>query len=38
MSDVLALPGLPRDEDGPVFAAPWQAQLFTPTFPKHCNA
>ncbi len=23
-----ALPTLPRDEDGPVFAAPWQAQAF----------
>lgn len=22
------LPGQPRDEDGPVFAAPWQAQAF----------
>ncbi len=22
------LPELPRDEDGPVFAAPWQAQVF----------
>jgi nitrile hydratase accessory protein len=26
--DVLALPGLPRDADGPVFAEPWQAQAF----------
>jgi nitrile hydratase accessory protein len=23
-----ALPGLPRDENGPVFAEPWQAQAF----------
>jgi nitrile hydratase accessory protein len=23
-----ALPGLPRDEDGPVFAEPWEAQAF----------
>jgi nitrile hydratase accessory protein len=23
-----ALPGLPRDDDGPVFAEPWQAQAF----------
>ena len=23
-----ALPPLPRDEDGPVFAEPWQAQAF----------
>jgi nitrile hydratase accessory protein len=25
------LPGLPRDEAGPVFAAPWQAQVFALT-------
>ena len=24
-----ALPGLPRDEDGPVFAEPWEAQAFS---------
>jgi nitrile hydratase accessory protein len=24
----VALPRLPRDEDGPVFAEPWQAQAF----------
>jgi nitrile hydratase accessory protein len=23
-----SLPGIPRDSDGPVFAAPWQAQAF----------
>jgi nitrile hydratase accessory protein len=23
-----SLPGMPRDENGPVFAAPWQAQAF----------
>lgn len=23
------LPGLPRDDGGPVFAEPWQAQIFT---------
>jgi nitrile hydratase accessory protein len=23
-----ALPGLPRDADGPVFAEPWEAQAF----------
>jgi len=22
------IPGIPRDEDGPVFMAPWQAQAF----------
>ena len=26
--DPLALPGLPRNADGPVFAEPWQAQAF----------
>ena len=26
--DALALAGLPRDADGPVFAEPWQAQAF----------
>ena len=26
--DPLALPGLPRDAEGPVFAEPWQAQAF----------
>jgi nitrile hydratase accessory protein len=25
---LVALPRLPRDEDGPVFAEPWQAQVF----------
>jgi len=27
-SDPLALPGLPRDAEGPVFAEPWQALAF----------
>ena len=27
-SKLAALPPLPRDEDGPVFAEPWQAQTF----------
>ena len=27
-ADPLALPGLPRDAQGPVFAEPWQAQAF----------
>ncbi len=26
--DPLALPGIPRDEAGPVFRAPWEAQAF----------
>lgn len=27
-SDISALPAIPRDADGPVFAEPWQAQAF----------
>jgi len=27
-NDLAALPLLPRDDDGPVFAEPWQAQAF----------
>jgi nitrile hydratase accessory protein len=27
-NDVMSLPLLPRDEGGPVFAEPWQAQAF----------
>ncbi len=30
-ADLPALPGLPRGEEGPVFAAPWQAQAFAMT-------
>lgn len=26
--DLVRFPGIPTDEDGPVFAAPWQAQVF----------
>lgn len=26
--DLAALPALPRDDDGPVFRAPWEAQAF----------
>jgi len=33
--DVLALPRLPRDADGPVFAEPWQAQAFALTLKLH---
>lgn len=29
------LPGLPRDENGPVFAEPWQAQAFAMTVKLH---
>jgi nitrile hydratase accessory protein len=31
MSLFLDTPGLPRDADGPVFGAPWQAQAFAMT-------
>ena len=27
--DITALPGLPDDGSGPVFASPWQAQIFS---------
>jgi nitrile hydratase accessory protein len=27
-SETLALPGIPRDAEGPVFGEPWQAQAF----------
>lgn len=33
--DPLALPGIPRDADGPVFGAPWQAQAFALTVQLH---
>lgn len=33
--DVLALPRLPRDAEGPVFAEPWQAQAFALTLSLH---
>lgn len=29
------LPGLPRDESGPIFAEPWQAQAFALTIRLH---
>jgi nitrile hydratase accessory protein len=28
LAALASIPGMPRDEDGPVFAAPWQAQAF----------
>jgi nitrile hydratase accessory protein len=31
MNDLNELPGLPRDQAGPVFGAPWQAQAFAMT-------
>ena len=33
--DVLGLPHLPRDAEGPVFAEPWQAQAFALTLKLH---
>ena len=30
-----ALPGQPRDDDGPVFRAPWEAQAFAMTIALH---
>jgi nitrile hydratase accessory protein len=30
-ADLGALPALPRDDDGPVFRAPWEAQAFAMT-------
>ena len=33
--DPLALPRLPRDADGPVFAEPWQAQAFALALQLH---
>jgi nitrile hydratase accessory protein len=31
-ADLDALPALPRDDEGPVFKAPWEAQAFAITF------
>lgn len=31
----LAVPGIPRDEDGPVFREPWQAQAFAMALMLH---
>ncbi len=33
--EVEALPGLPRDRDGPVFEEPWQAQAFAMAVKLH---
>jgi len=35
MSTPPELPGLPRDADGPVFGAPWQAQAFAMAVALH---
>lgn len=34
-ADLDALPALPRDDEGPVFAEPWQAQAFAMTLRLH---
>jgi nitrile hydratase accessory protein len=34
---VAALPSLPRDDDGPVFAEPWQAQVFAMAVRLHAQ-
>jgi len=33
----MALPSLPKDADGPVFAEPWQAQAFALTLRLHAE-
>lgn len=33
--DLTLLPGLPRDDDGPQFREPWQAQAFAMTLSLH---
>ena len=35
ITQVPEVPGLPRDADGPVFGAPWQAQAFAMTVALH---
>lgn len=35
MTTIPDLAGLPRDADGPVFTAPWQAQAFAMTLALH---
>jgi nitrile hydratase accessory protein len=34
-ADLGALPALPRDEEGPVFKTPWEAQAFAMTLSLH---
>ena len=34
-AEIGALPALPRDEEGPVFKAPWEAQAFAMTLTLH---
>src|SRR3954453_22662919 len=33
----VALPGLPRDDDGPVFREPWEAQAFAMALALHAR-
>ena len=35
LPDLAALPAIPKDADGPVFAEPWQAQAFAMTVELH---
>ena len=35
MADLGALPAIPRDHEGPVFNAPWEAQAFAMTVKLH---
>ncbi|MBI4635946.1 MAG: nitrile hydratase accessory protein [Candidatus Rokubacteria bacterium] len=35
--DLRALPSLPRDEEGPVFRAPWEAQAFAMALTLHAQ-
>jgi nitrile hydratase accessory protein len=35
--DPLALPGIPKDAEGPVFEAPWQAQAFALAVQLHAQ-
>src|SRR3970040_77969 len=35
--DLAALPALPRDDGGPVFKAPWEAQAFAMTLSLHAR-
>ena len=35
--DLAALPGIPRDDEGPVFRAPWEAQAFALVVALHAR-
>jgi nitrile hydratase accessory protein len=35
MRAAIAVPGVPRDDDGPVFREPWEAQAFAMTLALH---